>query len=453
MRALFESAKSGMYVAERQLGTTAHNLVNANTPGYSRQRIETAPVAVRMGVGQIGLGVNVTQLTRMRNDLVDTQLMDKRMNMGYLSSKSAIFEQLQSTLASDTGGDIDAYVSRVFNAFSNVASDPQDMSVRNALLAESRQLTDKFHDMNSSIQVANELVTRNITDDVTQINGLLKDLASLNQTISSSVAAGKPDYRSMDLQGQKLDELSGLVSFEKHVAENGTLELRVGGILVVNESKSQQLRAEIDTDHKQVYLRLLDNGKVLNPDGGSLAGSIDMYSEEIPDIQNRLDTLAETIVTRFNELHQQGFGLDDDFQRTFFDPDGTTAESIKLNPQVTGNLRNIAAASAAGEAGNGDIAAQIADVRNEVILDGRKLVDYSIELISQPGSRITELSTTMETRDAEIRMLEVQQERESGVNMDEELGMMIQYQNAYQGSARVLASAQQMYDTLLSLIR
>ena len=105
------------------------------------------------------------------------------------------------------------------------------------------------------------------------------------------------------------------------------------------------------------------------------------------------------------------------------------------------------------KAGNGDIAAQIADVRNEVILDGRKLVDYSIELISQPGSRITELSTTMETRDAEIRMLEVQQERESGVNMDEELGMMIQYQNAYQGSARVLASAQQMYDTLLSLIR
>ena len=135
-----------------------------------------------MGVGQIGLGVNVTlSFTRMRNDLVDTQLMDQAHEYGVPEQqKCHLRKQLQSTLASDTGGDIDAYVSRVFNAFSNVASDPQDMSVRNALLAESRQLTDKFHDMNSSIQVANELVTRNITDDRhPQINGLLKDLASL----------------------------------------------------------------------------------------------------------------------------------------------------------------------------------------------------------------------------------------------------------------------------------
>ncbi|MCC5926833.1 MAG: flagellar hook-associated protein FlgK [Bacteroidetes bacterium] len=453
MRALFESAKSGMYTAERQLGTTAHNLVNANTPGYSRQRVETTPVAVRMGHGQLGLGVSVSQVNRMRNDLVDTQLMDKRMNMGYMLSKSAIFEQLQSTLASDTGGDLDAYVGRVFNAFSKVASDPQDVSVRNGLLADARQLVDKFHDMNRSIGVSTELAMRNITDDVTQVNNLLRDIASLNQTITSSQAISKPDFRSMDLQLQKLEELANLVSFEKHVSEKGSLELRIGGILVVDQSKAHALRAEINPAFNNVNLRLQENGKILNPDGGSLAGGIEMYTKEIPDIQNKLDTMASTIVTMFNDLHRQGFGLDDNFSRNFFDPDGVTAESIRLNPEVSGNLRNIAASSAVGESGNGDIAADIADIRNLVAINGRKMVDFAIELISQPGARMSELQTTIETREAELRMLEVQQERESGVNLDEELGMMIQFQNAYQGSARVLASAQQMYDTLLGLVR
>lgn len=453
MRALFETAKTGMYTAQRQLGTTAHNLVNANTPGFSRQRVDTAPISVRTGTGQLGLGVSVSQVTRLRNDLVDTQLMDKRMNMGYMLSKNAIFEQLQSTLASDTGGDLDAYIGRVFNAFSKIASDPQDVSVRNALLAESRQLVDKFHDMNTSVQIARGLVSQNVTDDVTQINNLLRDIASLNQTISSSQATGRPDFSSMDLQSQKLEELANLVSFEKHTADNGSLELRVGGILVVNESKANMLRAEIDPNNSQVRLRLLDNGKILVPNGGSIAGSIEMYTREIPDIQNKLDTLAGTIVTKFNDLHRQGNGLDDDFSRNFFDPDGSTAETIRLNPEVTSNLRNIAASSVAGEAGNGDIAAKIADIRNEIVLNGRKMTDFAVELISQPGSRISELQTSIETRDAELRMLEVQQERESGVNLDEELGMMIQFQNAYQGSARVLSSAQQMYDTLLSLVR
>lgn len=453
MRALFEAAKTGMYTAERQLGTTAHNLVNANTPGFSRQRVETAPIAVRMGTGQMGLGVSVSQVVRMRNDLVDTQLMDKRMNMGYMMSKSAIFEQLQSTLASDTGGDLDAYVGRVFDAFSKVASDPQDVSVRNALLAESRQLVDKFNDMHRSIKVSDELVMQNITDDISQVNQLLRDIASLNQTISASKATGRPDFQSMDIQSQKLEELSNLTSFEKHIADNGSVELRIGGILVVNESNAKSLRAEISPTHRQVFVRLQDNGKILVPDGGSLAGSIEMYTKEIPDIQNKLDALASTIVTRFNDLHRQGFGLDDDFSRNFFDPDGTTAETIRLNPEIANNLRFIAASSAAGEAGNGDIAAQIADLRNAGAINGRKMVDFAIQLISQPGSRISELQTAIETRDAELRMLEVQQERESGVNLDEELGMMIQFQNAYQGSARVLASAQQMYDTLLGLIR
>jgi len=59
----------------------------------------------------------------------------------------------------------------------------------------------------------------------------------------------------------------------------------------------------------------------------------------------------------------------------------------------------------------------------------------------------------MEARESEIHMLEVQQEQEAGVNVDEELSLLINYQNAYQGAARVMRVAQEMYDTLLSITR
>jgi flagellar hook-associated protein 1 FlgK len=107
----------------------------------------------------------------------------------------------------------------------------------------------------------------------------------------------------------------------------------------------------------------------------------------------------------------------------------------------------------AGEAGNGDIAGQIADIRNDNVVGGRKLVDYAVDLISTPGRNLSEVRSSMEVRDSEIAMLTAQQEREAGVNVDEELSMMIQYQNAYQGAARVMSAAQEMYDTLIGLTR
>jgi len=197
----------------------------------------------------------------------------------------------------------------------------------------------------------------------------------------------------------------------------------------------------------------LENGTSVNTAGGKLAAGIHMYEKEIPDLKSRLDQIAETLVTEINNRHMQGYGLEDDVQRDFFDPGFTTAADIQVNEEILNNHGHIAASSEDGEAGNGNIATSIAELRNERIIDGRKIVDYAVNLISDPGTKLSQLRAAAETRDSEIRMLEVQQEREAGVNIDEEMSLLIKYQNAYQGAARVMQAAQQMYDTLLSITR
>jgi len=451
MRTLFEISKSGLRSAERSLAVTSNNIINADTPGYSRQRVDKAPVGMQMTGFHTGLGVNITDVTRLRNEMNDVLINEKRQDMGFLKEKAKIFDNLEASMASDSGGDLDLRIGRVFDLFSELSADPQDKTVRNSLLTEAEQLTSKFSDIARNVDRTSDLVKESTGNTIRNINQILTDLDSLNRSITQGKAAGKPDHKSMDIQVKKLEELAGLVDFESQVTDKGALQLRVGGVLVLDEDKASTIRGEIDDVNKRFGLRL-DSGKMINSAGGKLGAEVEMYEKEIPSMKQRLDEIASTIVTQFNAIHSQGYGLSDDTTRAFFDPENTKASNIRVNEAIRINPDHIATSSVAGEAGNGDIASRIADLRNENVMGGRKLVDSAVDLISRPGRNLSELRSNIQVRDSEIAMLDAQQQEEAGVNIDEELSLMIQYQNAYQGSARVMQAAQQMYDTLISIV-
>ncbi|MDG5766719.1 flagellar hook-associated protein FlgK [Balneolales bacterium ANBcel1] len=452
MKTIFEVSKSGLYSAERALSVTANNVINADTPGYSRQRLETAPVGQHMHGYHAGLGVNVAGITRLRNELADIQLNDKRQQMGYMQEKEKILEQLESSLATDSGGDLDVQLGRLFDTFSELSNDPQDLSVRNNLVGEARQLTEKLGDLSRNLDRVSDITRDSITSNIRQINDLLQDLASLNKSITTAQAMGQPDHTSLDLQVKKLEDLSNLVNIDTSVVENGSLQIHIGGVQVLHEDTYRKLVPDND-DVLKTYGVHLENGTEIKPSGGGLAAGIEMYESEVPGMKGRLDQIAETMVNEVNALHASGYGLEDNVHRDFFDPAGVTAATMRLNEEIVHNHKHIAASSVEFEAGNGQIAADMAELRNRQLIEGRKMIDYAVDTISSAGSDLSRLRNTMETRESEIRMLEVQQEREAGVNIDEELSLMIQYQNAYQGAARVMASAQQMMDTLISLVR
>lgn len=452
MRSLFEISKSGLKSAERSLSVTANNIVNADTPGYTRQRIDKTPNGMNMSGYNTGLGVNISTVKRLRNELNDVTLNNKRQNMAFMQHKAQIFEQLEASMASDSGNDLDLNISNVLDTFSELSADPQDISVRNSLVSKVKQLTTKFRSVGENINKTSNLLIENSQATVASVNELLEEIHGLNDTIAQSQAAGNPDNTSLDLRVRKLEELSEQIDFETNKVGNGALEIRVAGVTVVDAEKAMTLRPEIDDVNKTYQLRL-QNGKAIQPTGGQLGAEIEMYTKEIPDLKNRLDDLAATLVDEFNAIHSSGYGLDDDTQRNFFDPANKTAATIRLNTDIEKNPTHIAASDADGEAGNGAIAAKIADLRNQRIIDGRKPVNYSVDLISTPGNRLSSLNSQIEARDSEIHMLETQQEREAGVNIDEELSLMIQYQNAYQGAAKVMSSAQNIYDTLIGMLR
>lgn len=450
MKTLFEIAKSGLRSAERSLSVTSNNVINADTVGYSRQRVDKEPVSVSMTGYEAGLGVNITQIKRLRSDMIDMQLNQKRQDMGYMEGKARVFEQMEAFMATDSGMDLDLHISQLFDAFSELSTDPQDFSVRNNVMVRAEQLTDKLGEMSRGLDNSSEMVRNSAFSSLKKVNLLLNELSSINQTIVQSSANGQPDHSAQDLQVRKLEELSELIGFDSQVMENGALELRMSGLVVLDESGVKNLRSEVNDIEKTFRLRL-DNGTVVDVEGGKLGADIEMYEQDIPELREQLDSVASTLVQEFNDIHIQGYGLEDNTVRNFFNPVFTTADEIQVNNDLKTNHQHIAASDQPGEAGNGEIASQLADIRNDAVISGRKLTDYAIGLISSPGENVSDLKSKIEARDSEIQMLTIQQEQVAGVNVDEELSLMIQYQNAYQGAARVMSAAQKMYDTLISI--
>ncbi len=428
---------------------TANNIANVDTEGYSRQRLNTQTAGMNQKGTFLGLGVSVTTVERLRNEMNDALTNKTRQDLGSMTYKHQIYERLQSSMTTDSDGDLDIKISELFDSFSELASDPQDSSVRSNLISNAQALADKFADISQSIEDAGVLIEDTAVGTVTQINSLLSDIHSLNQTFTGSLGV---DHGSADMRVQKLQELAELVDFQQETDPNGAIQIRIGGLIVLDENGPETLKTQINAAEDVLNVRL-NNGKILDINGGELGGQMDLFEKELPEMMNKLDELAATFVDEFNAIHSSGFGVDDATSRSFFNPSGTTASTISINQVLIDNPNHIAASSVASEAGNSDIAAQIADLRGQQLIGGRNLVNSSISIISTPGTQMSSLLDQIETKDAELLMLETQQERQSGVNIDEELALMIQYQNSYQAASRIFTTAQDMYDTLLNTVR
>lgn len=451
MRELFNIAKSGLMASERQTAVTANNIANANTPGFSRQRVDTSPIDYKKNNLSIGLGVNVDQVTRLRNEMIDSQIRMKESMIEEFGARSEVLEQIQEIFSTQTGNDLDQVLGKFLNSFSELSSNPEDYNRRQNVIRETQNLTQKFQSMSQQLGSIQEQTAEKASGVVSEINGLLSELADLNHSIRRGNAAGKPDNNSLDVQTQKLEQLAKLVDIDTLKDENGGLEVRIGGIVVIQGDKAVNLRGESDAANQQFRVRL-ENGTIIKPEGGKLGANIALISDEIPGYQSELDAIANALITEVNSLHTSGFDLNGDAGLNFFDPDATGARNITFNMAVGSDPNKIAASAAPNAPGNTQIADQIFGLRNQKLSDGQTVIEKSITLGSKAGSELNNARIQMDTARSAKNMLFNQQEKISGVNIDEELTDLIKFQNSYQASARVLNSAQQMYDTLLSIV-
>lgn len=302
-----------MFAAQAQLNTTAANISNANTPGYSRQTVELETAGGQFtGAGFFGKGVNITTVSRAHDAFLSREVT---LSQALAAHDAARLEQLQRVeRVFDLGENgLGARVSAFLNAFVDVASDPNDPSARQVVLSRAQALTSQVRSVAAQLDSIQTGVTEDIKTSVDAANQLVQRIADLNQQIARVKGFGHEPNDLLDQREQLINELNHYIGVTQIPASDGTVGLFIGGgQKLLLGSNALELRALPDTyDSSRVVLGVHEGGvdrrlddRVLG--GGSIAGLLRFQREDLPVAINEVGRLAGVIAARVNAQHAAG---------------------------------------------------------------------------------------------------------------------------------------------------
>ncbi|MCI0666747.1 MAG: flagellar hook-associated protein FlgK [Methylococcaceae bacterium] len=323
---LLGTAVSGLQVARLNLDTVGHNIANADTDGYSRQRVIAGARQPQItGAGYVGQGVVANNINRLYDEFLDSQLRGSTSAFSELDTFHNWVSQIDNIVA-DPGTGISPSLQAFFNAVQAVADDPTSIPARQVLLSEGQNLVDRFATMNHRLDDFRSQANQKLTNTVNEINGFSKSIAELNDKIvaATQIAGGKPPNDLLDQRDLLIRRLAEKVNVTTVRQNDGALNVFVGNgqavvlgtnfaTLGVTSSALDPGKIEITFTGQPVPVVITDN-----LDGGEIGGTLDFLNNILPATQNEIGRVAAGLMLDFNARHQVGYDLTGNTNLDFF---------------------------------------------------------------------------------------------------------------------------------------
>ena len=476
MRSTFgglETSLRGIRAQQLALDVTGQNISNANTPGYSRQVADmtaTAPYAVptmnrNTIAGQIGTGVTVTQIRRMRDQFVDRRTQYENASLGYWDARQRSFDHLEVTLAEptelDTGASIGFQLNEFWSALQQLgnANRADNLAVRSVLREKANNLCDSIRSTYSQLTSLQGDLNAEIAVRMGRINTLAQQIAGLNGEIAKITGVGDHPNDLMDQREVLVGELSKMVSLSIHSDELNQYRIDIAGITLVNGDRAYSMETQVNADGMYDIV-WSHNGRAVDFTSGEIKGLMEMRDEEVQYYLASLDDFAMTLVAEFNTQHAAGYDLNGDPGSDFFKA-GSNASNITLDDAILADdgLNKIAATWVEppdiwdGQVGNGENALKLANlIKNGKIMNGNttSLSEYYDSLIAKLGVDAEKAKVTHDNQRTLVGHLTNMQESVAGVSLNEELTNLIRFQNSYNAAARLMTAIDETLDKLIN---
>lgn len=458
---LFNISRRAFQSLDAAMNVVGQNVSNAQTDGYHRRRVVLSPIEYAGrglysrggGLRVTGGGVDITTYERIKDQLLSNNAWQAQSSLGFAQEQQRILSSLESLFPVDTGS-LHEQLGDFWDAWSDLADNPTGTAERITLGSLAQTLSDTLNGLDSNIAQLQESTANDLSQTVEAVNDKLDQIARLNTIIDTARNAGSPDLSAEDERDRLVGELAELVPTQIQEGDNTGYTVTLNGMTLVQGGTALPLSYDASTQPPSVTFG--DTGVVV-PSGsassGKLGAQLSLLTNDLPDARSALDDLAEALVTQVNTLHQTGYGLDGSTGNDFFDPAGTTAGSIQVSAAVLADPNVIAASGDPAADGDNSVALALADLRNADVLNGSTstMEEFAIDLLSNIGGSVASAGAQAESQTAVLDQLQALEVGTSGVSVDEEMTKLIQLQQAYSASARVLNAAQQMFDTLLSI--
>ncbi len=451
-------------LATQQLGTevAGNNLANVNTPGYARQRVQIqTSITVPSALGPQGSGADGVGIAQLRDVVLDRQILSEASIKGQLSAQQKGLQFAQASLGQqiDTAGSggqhgIAEEMSGLFTAFQSVSSSPTDLAERQILILKAQNLATQFNQVGARLDNVAAGLNDSINVDTKKANLILTDIAKLNGEITKTEqGAGGRANDLRDVRQTQMESLASLLKFTASEASNGSVQISVDGQTLISGAVLSDTLETFDSGGGKLLLRTTTSQTPLDAAGGTIRGSIDSRDTDLASVRGNLDQIASTLISRVNAIHSAGFSLTGSTGENLFT--GTDATSIKVNATVAGDPRLIQASDTAGAAGNNKVVLQLAQLASEsqAGLKDQTLSGSYNQAVAAMGQDLSSINTQIGNQDIVQSMLVRQRDAVMGVSVDEEMTDLIKYQRAFQASAKLISTIDQMLDIVMNLKR
>lgn len=452
------TALRGLMAHQKAMQTTAHNIANASTEGYTRQRVVMVPALAYPvpsmnrpgGQGwQVGTGVDVQEVRRIRDEFLDQQIRKETGTLGQWEQIQYVLQQVEVVFnePSDTG--LSTLMSQFWSAWQELSKQAESSPIRMTVIETATALAEAFNHSARQLTGIIADIDQAVDLKVKEINSIARQIADLNGQIVSILGAGDQPNDLMDQRDLLLDKLSKIIDFTYSVASDGSVSITLGGGGKLVEGT---------TIHE-----LQSSGSVVSWVEGTQPT---IYSGEIYGLQEardkvntyliELDKLAYYLATEINTKHTAGYDLFGQLGEEFFVANGggtVTASNIQVNPDIKGNVAKIAAAKEqTGIPGDGNNALAIAQLKYKLITDlGNVTFDDKYKnFTAMLGVQAHEATRMTTNQNVLVNQLTNRRESISGVSIDEEMAYMIQFQRGYEAAARLMTTLDEMLDTLIN---
>lgn len=452
---ILSTAANALRVQQQNLEVTSHNLANAGTEGYSRQRSVVVPaMPTYTSEGAFGAGALTVDVVQVRDLLLDRAARDQFSLQAQSDTRAGNLARLENVFAEPTEQGLAATMDRFFAAWSDLATDPGSSVARTVARQRTGELADTLNGLARDLDGFRAEVETRLDAVAGRINELVTGIADLNRQIVSAEVGGNqaPDLR--DLRGRSLDELSKLVSIQVHEGSDGSVNVTMSGIGVVGGSRHGTIAAA--DQGGTTGLTVVGVAGLLTTPGGEAQGLIENLNLDLAGARASLDEIAAALVSEANARHAAGVNVDGGTGVDLFDPTGTTANSIGLSSQVRASARAIASGTPDGagsyRAGANDVALALAALRDAPMPAlGTDLRSHFTGLVSSIGQTVRSALDRADVHGTLAEHADNARLSVSGVSTDEELVQMIRFQTAYQSAARVVTAADEMLRSMLTM--
>lgn len=468
----FNTALKSLFAQQKAINTTSHNIANASTPGYTRQQaVMAADFAFPVpslnrpgGAGQVGTGVLVVEMRRIRDQFLDKQIRQELATLGQWEQRAETLKLVETVFIEPSDSGLSNLFNEFWVAWQELSKNAENVAIRTSLVETAVSLAEALNHAHSQLtQIVDDLKYM-AEIKATQINTIARQIDDLNKQIATIQLAGDAPNDLKDKRDLLLDELAKLVDFEIEETfvkrpdkdgntvevPDGQIRVYIGGQPLVDaEGKSINVNS-VEFDGDETVFKWADSGETVVVSNGQLVGilsSIEQVNQYITD----LDNLAIELARGVNALHREGVDLYNEkagINFFAFRRDQFGAGGIYVNAVIVDDIKRIAAsADGTGEGDhNGQIALRISQLRPDIDRQ------YD-QLVSRIGVKTNEANRRVDGQEVLIGQLNERKESISGVNLDEEMAMMLQFQRIYQASATMITTLDEMIQTILAMKR